>query len=270
MLDEAQGPKPLTSIEKLFVQAYVPLAEVARRGELSPRARDSLTRFSTGFEKSYKEAFAAAQVTHKRPPMVLDVPSMALRIARIHGARNTLLVLVDGMRFDVALRLERLIQSELRGRIALAERVVLWAALPATTAVQLRLLEKGPQALSAQLDTCDMREAELPVGRGRTASTLRRIRVGGRELHKLDVVQADLTASGLPEVQRLDALAQAAAFPLVQLATSLPAHTLLFIFGDHGFVLPSNETGTDPAERIGARPEEVLVAGQAWIVGEVH
>jgi len=270
MLDDAEGPKPLSAIEKLFVQAYVPLAELARQGEISARARESLARFSTGFEKSYKEAFSAAKVTQKRPLMVLDIPGVALRIARIHGARSTFLVLVDGMRFDVATRLERLIQNALRGRVTLAERVVLWAALPATTAVQLRLLDKGPQALATPLDTSELREAELPIGRGRTASTLRRIRIGGREVHKLDVIQADLTASGLPEPQRLDALAQAAAYPLIQLATTLPARTLMFVFGDHGFVLPSNQTGTEPAERASARPEEVLVAGQAWLVGEVH
>jgi len=138
------------------------------------------------------------------------------------------------------------------------------------TAVQLRLLERGVQALSEPLDSQELREAELPIGRGRTASILRRIRVGGRELHKLDVIQADLTTSGLPEAQRLDALARAVAFPLLQLTSQLPAQTLLFIFGDHGFVLPSHEKGTGPAMAAGARPEEVLVAGQAWVVGSVH
>jgi hypothetical protein len=270
MLDDAQGPKPLSAIETLFVDAYVPLSETVRSSGAEARARDSLMRFSASFEKSYTETFAASKVTQKRPKMVLDVPAIAMRVARIHGARNITLVLVDGMRFDVAMRLERLIQNDLHGRIALAERVVLWSALPATTAVQLRLLDKGPQALVSALDTLEMREAEFPIGVGRTASTLRRIRVGGRELFKLDVIQAELKACGLPEPQRLDALAQAAAYPLIQLASTMQAQTLLFIFGDHGFVLPSTEAGTGPAERTGARPEEVLVAGQAWIVGEVH
>ncbi len=270
MIDDAQGPKPLSAIEKLFVQAYVPLAEAVRQGERDPRARESLARFSTSFEKSYKEAFAAAKVTNKRPQMVLDIPRVSARIARLHGARSTMLVLVDAMRFDVSLRLEQLLQADLHGRAALAERVLLWSALPAVTMVQLRLLDKGAQALSEPLDTPEMREGELPMGRGRTASTVRRIRVGGREIHKLDVIQADLTASGLPEAQRLDALAQAAAFPLLQLAAKMPAHTLMFVFGDHGFVLPSSDVGTGPAEPAGARPEEVLVAGQAWVLGGVH
>jgi hypothetical protein len=270
MIDDAQGPKPLSAIEKLFVEAYVPLAELVRSGEEEKRAKESLERFSVTFEKSYKEAFAAAKVTKKRPQMVLDVPQISSRIARLHGARTTTLVLVDGMRYDVGLRLEPLLHEELRGKAVMAERVLLWAALPAVTSAQLKLMAKGPQGLTDQLDTPEMREQEMPMGRGRTASTVRRIRVGGREVHKLDVVQADLTASGLPERERLDALAQAVAYPLVQLASTLPARTLMFVFGDHGFVLPSSNGGTGPAERPGARPEEVLVPGQAWVLGGVH
>jgi len=270
MIDEAQGPKPLSAIEKLFVDAYVPLAEIVRNGETEKRAKESLERFSKSFEKSYTEAFAAAKVTNKRPIMVLDVPQVSSRIARLHGARNITLVMVDAMRYDVGLRLEQRLQEELHGRAVMAERVLLWSALPSVTPVQLRLIGKGQQGLADQLDTPEMREAELPIGRGRTASTVRRIRVGGREIHKLDVIQADLTASGLPETERLDALAQAAAYPLVRLAGDLPARTLMFVFGDHGFVLPSNEVGTGPAEQGGARPEEVLVAAQAWILGGVH
>ena len=270
LIDDAHGPKPLSAVEKLFEQAYTPLAEAVRQGENDRRARQSLLQFAEAFEKSYKEAFIAAKVTHKRPTMVLDIPGIASRIGRLHGTRGITLVLVDGMRYDVGLRLEHVLQEELRGTAVLAERVLLWSALPAVTAVQLRLLERGVQALSEPLDSQELREAELPIGRGRTASILRRIRVGGRELHKLDVIQADLTTSGLPEAQRLDALARAVAFPLLQLTSQLPAQTLLFIFGDHGFVLPSHEKGTGPAMAAGARPEEVLVAGQAWVVGSVH
>ena len=270
MLDEASGPKPLSAIEKLFVHAYLPLAQMTRRGRRDSQTAMSLARFSEGFEKSYREAFAAATVTLRRPQMVFDAPSVAARIARLHSAKSTTLVVVDAMRFDVATRLERILRSQLRGRAALVERLVLWAALPATTSVQLRLLDKGQQALASELDTPELRDGEPPIGRGRTASTLRRLRVGGREILKLDVVQEDLKAPGPPEPQRLDALAQAASVPLVQLVASLSSRSLVFVFGDHGFVLPSTESGTGPAERDGARPEEVLVAGHAWIVGKAH
>lgn len=270
MLEEAQGPKPLAAIEKLFLDAYVPLAEMVRAGLSDKRADESLERFAKGFEKSYTEAFAAAKVTNKRPQMVLDAPRVASRIARLHGARSTTLVMVDAMRYDVGLRLEERLREELQNRAVMAERVLMWAALPTVTPVQLQLLGTGAQGLADQLDTPELREAELPVGRGRTASTVRRIRVSGRELHKLDVIQADLMAPGLAEAERLDALAQAAAYPLVRLADSLPPRTLMFVFGDHGFLLPSSEVGTGPGVHGGARPEQVLVPGQAWILGGVH
>ena len=52
----------------------------------------------------------------------------------------------------------------------------------------------------------------------------------------------------------------------------LPPRTLLFLFGDHGFRLPASPDGrsTGPATQGGTSPEEVLVPGQAWLVGGVH
>lgn len=270
MLDGAQGPKPLATIEKLFVQAYVPLARLVRTGQADSRAAQSLERFSASFEKSYQEAFVAAKATKRRPPMVLDVPQIALRIARLHGARSTALVLVDAMRFDVGLRVETILHEMLRDEAVLAERVVLWAALPAVTTTQLKLLERGPRGLAEPLDTPEMREQEMPILRGRTAATMRRLRLGGLQLYKLDVVQTDVLAPGLAEEQRLDVMAQNVAYPLKRLAATCSARTLMFVFGDHGFVLPKNGAVTGPAVAAGAKPEEVIVPGQAWIIGAVH
>lgn len=270
MLDDAQGPKPLAVIEKLFVQAYVPLARLVRTGQANARAAQSLERFSASFEKSYQEAFIAAKATKRRPQMVLDVPQIALRIARLHGARSTALVLVDAMRFDVGLRVETILHEMLRDEAVLAERVVLWSALPAVTATQLKLLERGPRGLAESLDTPEMREQEMPILRSRTAATMRRLRLGGLQLYKLDVVQTDLLAQGLAEEQRLDVMAQNVAYPLKRLAATCAARTLMFVFGDHGFVLPKNGAATGPALAAGAKPEEVIVPGQAWIIGAVH
>ena len=269
-LEQAEGPKPLGAIERLFLEAYVPLSALVARGETEPRARDSLARFSQSFEKSYTEAFAAAKVTKKRPSMVLDVPQVAARIARLHGARNVVLVLVDGMRYDVGLRVEELLQGALRGRAVLAERTVLWAALPTTTAVQLRLMNRGPQGLTEPLDTPELREQELVIPHGRRASVMRRLRIGGREIQKLDLIPANLGSPGLSEVERIESLAQSVSLPLAHFAESLTARTLMFVFGDHGFVLPRSDVGTDQAEQGGARPEEVLVPAQGWILGGVH
>ena len=49
-------------------------------------------------------------------------------------------------------------------------------------------------------------------------------------------------------------------------AMTLQARTLLFVFGDHGFIL--DKEGAPHAG--GASPEEVLVPAFAFLVGEVH
>jgi len=267
-IDEAQGPKPLAAVERLFVERYVPLSTAVVRGEAEARARMSLQRFAKSFEKSYREAFAASKVTRKRPPMVLDAPSIASRVARLHGARNTVLLLVDGMRYDVGLRVQELLQAELAPDAVCTEQVLLWAALPTVTSVQLELIGRGPSGLSEALQ--HDAEHDMMVPRGKAASTIRRMRVGGRELHKLDVIQSTLGESGPREPERIEAMAQDAIVPIVRFARGLQPRTLMFLFGDHGFELPVGETGTGPARQGGASPEQVLVPGQAWLIGGIH
>ena len=201
--------------------------------------------------------------------MVLDVPQTAARIARLHGARQVVLVLVDAMRFDLGVRVGQQLRESLAPDAVCAEQLLLWAALPTTTSAQLRLLARGPQAFAEGLEVPES-EREIPVGRGKSASTVRRVRVGGREVHKLDIIQAALSEAGPPESERLDALAVEAATPLVRFAKGLAPRTLMFLFGDHGFELPATDHGTGPAQEGGATPEQVLVPGQAWLVGGIH
>jgi len=68
-------------------------------------------------------------------------------------------------------------------------------------------------------------------------------------------------------VQRaLPEVAERAAEAIARHALTLPAHTLLFCFGDHGFSI--DRTGV--ARQGGASPEEVLVGAFALLVGDVH
>ena len=97
--------------------------------------------------RSYSEAFDALKLRGKRPTMVLDIPDLAHRIGRLHGARAVQLVLVDGMRFDLGLGVQDRLSGLLGRNAALTERLLVWAALPSTTAVQLELLGKGPAGL---------------------------------------------------------------------------------------------------------------------------
>jgi len=267
-LEAARGPKPLGVVERMFVTSYVPLCDALARGIAAPEAKKTLDTWSASFEQSYKEAFDALRVRGKRPTMVLDVPELALRMGRLHGARSVQLVLVDGLRFDLGLRVEQRLRSLLGQSAALTERLLLWSALPATTSVQLELIGRGAEALR---EFTGHVESEVPVARGRMASTLRRIKAGHRELLKLDIVESSMSepADG-SETDRLDDLADETASALGSYMKRLPSRTLVMIFGDHGFVLDPLGGGTTRARHGGASPEEVLVPAYAWLVGGVH
>lgn len=148
--------------------------------------------------------------------------------------------------------------------------MLLWSGLPTITPVQLRLLSRGPQGLAEPLDTPELREREMVVPRGKNAALIRRLRVGGRELHKLDLVHSELAAPGPSELERVDELAQAISAALLRFTEGLQSRTVLFVFGDHGFVLPPTDRGTGPAQEGGSLPEQVLVPALAWLVGRVH
>ncbi len=89
---------------------------------------------------------------------------------------------------------------------------------------------------------------------------------------KLDLVEARLRGAGPAYDERLEAISEEVAQVTLRYIESLPPRTLLFLFGDHGFRLPSSPDArsTGPATQGGVSPEEVLVPGQAWLVGGVH
>jgi len=150
---------------------------------------------------------------------------------------------------------------------ALTERLLLWSALPSTTEAQLELIGRGPEGLREPMPEA---EAEIPVARGRSAATLRRVKAGHRELLKLDLVEARLSELGPSEGERLDRIADETASALSEHLVKQQPRTLVMAFGDHGFLLNPLEAGTAKAESGGATPEEVLVPAFAWLVGGVH
>ena len=263
-LDAARGPRPLAAIERMFVSAYVPLQDALMLGIAGDEAQGVLGAWAQSFEKSYAEAFDALRVRGKRPTMVLDAPDIAQRMARLHGARTTQLLLVDGLRFDVGQRLHEHLRGLVGQRAALTERLLLWSALPTTTSAQLSLLARGAEGLK---ESAHPSETNLPVARGRAAHTLRRVRAGSRELMKLDLVEARLAQRDPIDVSALDTLARESAEAIAQHFERLRARTLVLVFGDHGFTL-DGQSGS--ARQGGARPEEVLVPASAWLVGDVH
>jgi len=263
----ARGPKPLTFVERLFMTRYVPLVEAIARGEADPAARRTVEQWAEDFSRSYTEGFSALKVTGKRPRMVLDAPQLANQLARLHGARSTQLVLVDAMRFDLGVRVHDRMCDALTSQATCTERLLLWSALPTTTPAQLELLAHGPEGLATQSPPS---EREEPGLRGRAHPTLRRIKLGSRDVMKLDTVQVRIQEAGPPLSERLDALADDVAATLAAHARSLAPRTVMFVFGDHGFCMESSDTGTLVGTSGGASPEEVLVPAFAWLVGDVH
>jgi hypothetical protein len=266
-LETTRGPRPLAVIERTFVTSYVPLLVAAREGLTDVSAERALEVWARNFSQSYREAFDALRVRGKRPAMVLDAPDIALRTARLHGARTVQLLLIDGLRFDLGLCVEQRVRALTGQRAALAERLLLWSALPSTTDVQLELIGRGASGLSEPLGEAS---SEVPVARGRQAATPRRVRAGHRDLFKLDLVEARLAEPGPREPERLNALAAEVATSVVEFLSKQPPRTLVLAFGDHGFVLDPRENGTGPARKGGSSPEEVLVPAFAWLVGGLH
>ena len=236
----------MSTIERLFGVRYMPLLGAVARGEADTAVRGVVDAWRQSFEHSYREAFAALRVTGKRPPMVFDAPEIAARVARLNGARATKLVLVDAMRFDVGERVAERLKDKLAGRAVCVERLLLWSALPTTTPTQLALLARGPDGLR---DAEPSSEPEPEIVRGRAVGTLRRDRVGTREVMKLDLVEARLRNAGPGYEDRLESLADEVAPILVKYVETLPPRTLVFLFGDHGFRLLRRSTAAPPGPR---------------------
>lgn len=264
-LDRARGPKPVAAIERLFQQHYVPLIGAMARGEADGSVRAIANEWSRSFAESYNEAFAALKVTGKRPTMVLDAFDAAGRIARLSSARSVKCVLVDSMSFDLGERVAVRMKTELDKRAVLVERTTLWSALPSTTPTQMQLLGKGAEGLR---ESGPVSSSEPDVSRGRSITTMRRERLGSRELMKLDLVEARLHSPGAAYDERLDALADEVTDLVVMFMETLPPRTLVYLFGDHGFLLGPSVNGwaTGPSIQGGASPEQVLVSGHAWLV----
>ena len=172
------------------------------------------------------------------------------------------MLVVDGMRWDVSRMIEERVVARLGPHAALTDELVLWSALPTTTPRQLETIARGIEALRspAALDA----EAEPP--RGRTAEYVRRMRVGPREIHKLDVVEARVQSARGTVLRDLPEIADAASEAIVRHAETCSPRTLLLVTGDHGFAI--DRSGS--SRQGGASPEEVLVGAFALLIGDVH
>jgi len=268
-LGAARGPQPLASFERLFVESYMPLANAIAGGLDDPRAVRAHDEFKTGFERTYTDAFATFGATGRRPRLVMDAYDVAVKQARLHNARTTHVLVVDAMRHDLGCLVRDELATRAAGTASLTSESLLWSSLPTTTYRQLETLARGMEALKAPAA-----EETTESLRGRSAETVRRFRVGSRELYKLDVVPAmlgalpDPSASPSPAhvVAALADIATSVADALLRHIETLPPRTLLLVLGDHGFTIDRRGRITQG----GATPEEVLVPCLAYLVGDLH
>jgi hypothetical protein len=265
-LHAAKGPQPLANFEKLFTESYVPLCDAVDHGLSDSRAVHARDEFRASFSRMYTEACPAFGVTGKRPKMVFDAPDIAGRMARSLGARTVQLLLVSSMRFDIGKQvrdsLAERAEAAARGKagVSVTDRLLLWSALPTTTSRQLDCLTRGAQALCGPLPS----ERDLDAVRGRTVDTIRRVKIGSRDVFKLDTCEAKVGEAGAGASNALPRVAELLEHAIVKHAEKLAPRTLLFVFGDHGFTIDGGGT----AKAGGATPEEVLVPAFALLVGD--
>ncbi len=268
-LAAARGPQPLASFEKLFVESYMPLANAIAGGLEDPRALRAHDEFKSGFERTYTDAFVTFGATGRRPRLVMDAYDVAVKQARLHNARNTHVLVVDAMRYDLGCLVRDEIATRAAGTASLTNESLSWSALPTTTYRQLETLARGMDALRAPAP-----EETAESLRGRRAETVRRLRVGSRELYKLDIVPSMLGAFPDPTsgsgaehvVAALPDIAASVADAILKHIETLPPRTLLLVLGDHGFTIDRRGRITHG----GASPEEVLVPCFAYLVGDLH
>lgn len=268
-LGAARGPQPLASFEKLFVESYMPLANAIAGGLEDPRALRAHDEFKTGFERTYTDAFVTFGATGRRPRLVMDAYDVAAKQARLHNARNTHVLVVDAMRHDLGCLVRDELATRAAGTASLTNESLSWSALPTTTYRQLETLARGMDALRAPTP-----EESAESLRGRRAETVRRLRVGSRELYKLDIVPSMLDAFPDPTsgsgpahvVAALPDIAASVADAILKHIETLPPRTLLLVLGDHGFTIDRRGRVTHG----GASPEEVLVPCFAYLVGDLH
>ena len=262
-LGAVRGPQPLATFERLFVESYVPLATAIAAGLDDPRAIRAYDEFRMTFERSYAEASTTFGVTTRRPRLVMDIHDIASRQARLHNARAAHILIVDSMRYDLGALVRDSIASRPDVTASLTAETLLFSTLPTTTFRQLETIARGVDALR------DPAEPEsVDSLRGRPAEVVRRMRIGSREIYKLDVIASMLETPEVPTpvTAHFDVIAERVADAIVDHARTLATRTLLFVAGDHGFVIDRRGRVTHG----GACPEEVLVPAFAYLVGALH
>lgn len=240
--------------------AYVPLMREVASGYAPEELRAAVDSWAEGFAQSYAAAFKTLNGHARRPTMVRDIFDVVLRWLNQYRARSCELLLVDCMRFDLGQRLNEELEQRLAGQAVCRDQALLWAALPSNSVAQ-RLAETGSASALRPRPAQPGKPAE-PEAR----SGIQPLRVGTRELFRLDRLAAELAKPGEVESRRIERMARSLADEIEPWLKSQAPDTMVVIFGDHGFHWQANERGTGAAQRGGALPEQVLVPASAWLL----
>jgi hypothetical protein len=259
-LRNMSGPKLHAAVERAFVGAYLPLSKEAACGRATPEGRAALESWAEGFALSYASAFKTFGVRTKRPRMVRDVIELGMAWLNQRRARQCQLLVVDAMRFDLGQLVNEQLEHRLARRAVCTEQAVLWAALPSNADSQhLGLTGNSRRAVGE-------RRRPVQPEPETVAPRIESVRVGSREIFRLDQLGADLAKPGEREDERLVRLATLIADTVAPWIQAQPPDTLVVIFGDHGFHWQVTPHTTSAARRGGALPEQVLVPASGWLL----
>jgi len=193
------------SVQRLKISLPSPVRERLAQAQ---RMKDS---FCESFSKFYRENLPSWETGEKkRPRMIEDLPSLALR----KGLRETqkIYLLMDGMRWDLWEYLKEKFFGPLGGQIRIAQEGTLWAHLPSSTPRQMEFLKAALEKDSAP-------------GAGLEERVWK---VGG-------IDERVHTEKGTPEHLFRNVL-QCLELDLAPRLRELPSQSLIIMFSDHGFI----------------------------------
>lgn len=259
-LTQARGPQALATLEQLCLTSYLPLRRALLDGHEDERLEALVTEFGDAFARVYGDAFPTFAHRTNRPKMTFDLFNAATARGREHDARTTVFTLVDSLRVDLGRDVGTHFRALLGGRAKLIAEQICWSTLPATTAHQLRVLARPELAF--------LPDGEPELGEalafGKAAEIPHRLRVGSRDIFKLDLVEARLatTANGEKLHRTAHEVARILATHASDAATTKGHRVLYVVFGDHGFGIDKHGN----VRRGGTSPEEILVPAQFWTI----
>jgi hypothetical protein len=219
---ETNPPQDFQKWESLYVQHLSPLSflltalpqKTERMGvALPPPARERLAQaeglchsLSERFAQFYRQALPRWEAEEgKRPTMVEDLPSMKFAKESLSEKGEPILVLMDGMRWDLWEYIKEHFFGSMTNHLRIVREGALWAHLPSSTPRQMDLLERALEKTHGKIWKIGGIDERVHTDRGTLEYLFRNV---------LQFLQLDLA----PRLREI------------------PSGTALLFFSDHGFI----------------------------------